>query len=79
MDYEFTVKHKGKEYDVEADIRFFTEHYGDDADGNRGISYDTWEYNQLIIKDMAGKEVEGDLFNQIEDVVDDYVSDHYAD
>lgn len=73
--FEYITKETGTPVNVEATVKFEQEHFGADADGNRGIWQ--WEYQDLEeiivtnkvlgdVTDKMEKEYENDFFDLVE-------------
>ena len=69
IDYELVFE--GKEYRIEAELDYYSEEYGADADGNRGVMRQYCEVNQTLLFDDEGKEINyKDWPKGIEDVLE---------
>lgn len=51
MKMSFEIVHEGNEYNIVVDVDTYREHYGSDADGNRGVIRSGFEINDCEIWD----------------------------
>lgn len=76
---EFELEHEGKTYLIDADVNFYTEHYGADADGNRGIDRRCFEVDRVKIYAENSQDVTNELESVLEQKINDYIGDYGDD
>lgn len=72
-----TMMYEGIEYIVEATLDVYNEHYGADADGNRGINRKYTEVDNVkIFTGDAVIEVTKEIFPVLEDKINDWIENY---
>lgn len=70
----FTLEHENNLYEIECDVTLSRELYGADYDGNRGAMLDMYELENCYISNSADGETANELFELLEDPINDYIS-----
>ena len=64
--FDYLIKVDGNEYMISVEVDFYSELYGDDADGNRGIQMSMFDITDVDIRDGDNCTVdEGPLFDHV--------------
>ena len=71
--YENEIEFQGNTYYVTADCNDYREHYGADADGNRGIDRSCREIENVKIFDIVGDEFNTKPMENVPSELNDFV------
>lgn len=73
------IEYEDMDYYVEVEVEYYTEIYGDDADGNRGISMTNYDIKDCVIEILDKDDRWVNVTDKMEDILADKIEEYVHD